>query len=471
MPTLITRLSLPRGAALVAIVLTGAAAARAAAIDQGQAIKLSRQFLASDDSAARENLSKQLAGYRGDIQPVLDQLSRREFQPVKAGYHAEEHFTDRALRKRWPDDLLYFTVPESYRPDRPTGLIIFLHGGGNTTSRRAPRLVMNFPAKGEEGKNNLLGDVFAATGMIAVGPSAPWNESTSVRWCTRECDDYLADVIAECSSRFNIDPDRVFLIGHSMGGFGAYHHAQRQPDRFAAVVVNAGSWSRGYLPMFRGTPLCIVQGIRDARKGQRWHYTDVAYARHTDKLLTKYKIDHTYYEHDGEHAVHFGREWIAKYLHSAAELRRDPYYPQIVVATPVGFRRDCCSSVKHNRWLTLDKASEGEIEYDELYTNGTEEFDKWRLRHRTAKHSGAAIEAVNRGDNTIAVTTQNVKQYTLWLHPKMVKIDAPVKVIVNGKQRFHAAVKPSLATALESYDRRRDWGLIYPIKIEFDRKE
>ena len=28
--------------------------------------------------------------------------------------------------------------------------------------------------------------------------------------------------------------------------------------------------------------------------------------------------------------------------------------------------------------------------------------------------------------------------------------------------------EPSLLTALESYERRGDWGLIYPIKIELD---
>jgi hypothetical protein len=39
-------------------------------------------------------------------------------------------------------------------------------------------------------------------------------------------------------------------------------------------------------------------------------------------------------------------------------------------------------------------------------------------------------------------------------------------VRVDGKVRFAGMVRPSLATALESYERRRDWGLIYPIKIQ-----
>ena len=48
------------------------------------------------------------------------------------------------------------------------------------------------------------------------------------------------DVISECEERFNIDPDRVFLFGHSMGGFGGYHQALRGPDRFASIIISSG---------------------------------------------------------------------------------------------------------------------------------------------------------------------------------------------------------------------------------------
>src|SRR5690606_9899506 len=116
-------------------------------------------------------------------------------------------------------------------------------------------------------------------------------------------------------------------------------------------------------------------------------------------------------------------------------------------------------------------STDGEIQVDELYTNGAEDFDKWRLNHRTAKHPGAAIHAINRGNNTFAVTTQNVKKFTVWLHPKMVDITSPVTIIVNGKTQFSAKVNPMLITALQSYRRRQDWGLIYPIKIPFGRDD
>jgi predicted esterase len=439
------------------------------ASDTAQAVKLSRAYLASGDRAERRKLAKELAAYDGEIEPVLAKLSARTYERMRSGYRPEQKFWDPELRKKHPDDLLYFTVPKSYRPDRPAGLIVFMHGGSKSSSRRAPRVFMNFPGDGDTEEDTMqLGNVFEATGMIAVGPSAPWNEKSNVRWCLEESDEYIADVIADCQTRFNIDPDRVILMGHSMGGFGAYHHALRQPDRFAAVIVGSGSWKLGYWPVVRGTPLCIVHGVRDAVKGERLHYTDIAYARETDKLFTKLGLDHTYYEHDGKHGIHYGKKYFAKYLRAAKDLRRDPYYPHIALASPNGYSTTCTSAVKHNRWLTLDEATEGKLTYDELRTNGAKEFDDWKLTHTTSQRTGAAIEAVNRGDNTVAVSTQNVARFTVWLHPRMIDVKKPVKVVVNEETRFNQRVEPSLATALESYERRRDWGLIYPMKVEID---
>ena len=451
---------------LIAVTLLASSEALAADLHPEDAVVLARRFLESSDSRERKALAAQLASYRGAIDPVLTRLRARTYNRVEAGFHPEKSFSVPALREKHPDDLLYFNVPPDYSPKEPTGLIVFMHGGSNTSSRRAPRLTLDFPPEGTpENESNQLGNVFNATGLIAVGPSAPWDEESYYRWCLRESDEYLADVIRECGSRFHIDPDRVILVGHSMGGFGAYHHAQRQPDRFSSIVAHAGSWSLGYLPAMRGTPLCIIQGVNDAREGVRWHYTDVEYARLTHKLLTGYQLEHTYYEHAGKHAVAEGKEHIAKYLAVAKNLRRDPYCSRVTIATPAGFRRNYCSALADNRWLSINDTLPGNLRYDELVTNDADDFHAWRLSHQVSERSGAMIDAVNRGHNQITLTTANVAECTVWLHPRMVDVAKPINIVLNGKQVFANRVQPSLFVALESYERRHDWGLIYPIKI------
>ena len=161
--------------------------------------------------------------------------------------------------------------------------------------------------------------MFAATGRITVGPSAPWDTETSYRWCVAGADNYLADVIEECKSRFNIDPDRVFLLGHSMGGFGAYHHVQRAPDRFAAVIANSGSWTEAYWPVIRGTPLCIVQGVHDARPECAGITPTSRTAARPTSCSRPRGIDHTYLEQNGNHAIAYGRKLIAQYVRIGQE--------------------------------------------------------------------------------------------------------------------------------------------------------
>ena len=59
-------------------------------------------------------------------------------------------------------------------------------------------------------------------------------------------EEYLADVIEEVGSRYAIDPNRIFVMGYSMGGYGAYHIAQTQPDRYAGIIAVSGAWEAAH---------------------------------------------------------------------------------------------------------------------------------------------------------------------------------------------------------------------------------
>lgn len=47
------------------------------------------------------------------------------------------------------------------------------------------------------------------------------------------------DAIREVKGMLDIDPDRVYLLGHSMGGWGAWHLGLSHPNLFAAIVPMA----------------------------------------------------------------------------------------------------------------------------------------------------------------------------------------------------------------------------------------
>jgi len=176
------RVSRLRPVLFAAILAAWPGIARGQDLSESAAVEISRAYLASHSRTERQQLAARLATYDGDVSAVLEQLQSRAFPKVASGYFAAKHFSNPDLLARNPNDLLYFVVPRAYRPDRPTGLIVFLHGGGSTTTRLAPQATLNFPVAESPADTHRSGDMFDATGMIAVGPSAPWDTLTSYRW-------------------------------------------------------------------------------------------------------------------------------------------------------------------------------------------------------------------------------------------------------------------------------------------------
>jgi hypothetical protein len=176
------------------------------------------------------------------------------------------------------------------------------------------------------------------------------------------------------------------------------------------------------------------------------------------------------------HSVGYGKQYILEFFEASRKLRRDPFFPHVVLASPVGYSAAKCYPVRHNRWITLDSTTEGPLEYDALQSNGrghskdgpAEEWSQWELRYKKVQRSGAMIEAVNLGQNRLNVTITNVSRFTLWLHPQMVDFAEPIRITLNGQPCGNRRITPSLATLLESFERRRDWGLVYPAKITLE---
>ncbi|HEY6331822.1 MAG TPA: prolyl oligopeptidase family serine peptidase [Blastocatellia bacterium] len=56
----------------------------------------------------------------------------------------------------------------------------------------------------------------------------------------------LDEMIADAQRVFKTDPDRVYLSGHSMGGYGTWYQATRRPDKWAAIAAQSGATDESY---------------------------------------------------------------------------------------------------------------------------------------------------------------------------------------------------------------------------------
>jgi predicted peptidase len=131
-------------------------------------------------------------------------------------------------------------VPRNWSASASMPVMLFLHGAGE---RGSDGLKPTQVGLGSEIRFNP-----AYVPAIVVFPQAPEDE----RWIGEPADAALRALDA-AMTEFHGDPDRVYLTGLSMGGFGAWHLALMQPHRFAAMVVVCG----GIVP--HGSALSVRQ--------------------------------------------------------------------------------------------------------------------------------------------------------------------------------------------------------------------
>jgi polyhydroxybutyrate depolymerase len=129
-------------------------------------------------------------------------------------------------------------VPPSYDGCTPVPLVMMLHGYSATAAEE--ELYLNITAQAD------------ARGFIYAKPDGTVDKSGLQFWNADDacCDlydvpvddsTYLSSVLTQVQGLYNIDKKRVYVMGHSNGGFMAYRMACDHADQIAAIVSLAGA--------------------------------------------------------------------------------------------------------------------------------------------------------------------------------------------------------------------------------------
>lgn len=143
-------------------------------------------------------------------------------------------------------------VPSSFRPDGPAmPLVITMHGtGGNEGTLFDGDAYKQGPLKQAAEKHEML-------------VASPLGRGVTEYRGIGEND--VFEVLEAVRSRYRIDPARIYLTGHSMGGTGAAYLALHHPDLFAAVAPLAAAYSFPWLARNAVTvPFLWIGGAEDA---------------------------------------------------------------------------------------------------------------------------------------------------------------------------------------------------------------
>lgn len=245
----------------------------------------------------------------------------------------------------------------------------------------------------------------------------------------------LDEVMLDVKHRYRIDEDRIYLSGHSMGGYGTWFQATRRPDLWASVSPQAGYADYAlYYPLMRDSgaatqrrfqeqllrdwspltfaenllyvPAYIVHGAKDDN-------VSVEHSRRMAARLGELRYDYVYDENPE------GRHWWGP---------RGKYYGTEVVDKPPIWT----FFQKHPRRATSPRHV--------IYSTDTLRYSKayWvQIDELETANQLARIEAEISAPNAIALHLANIRQLTLQLGAGLVDREQPLSVSVGNQTLFH----------------------------------
>jgi predicted peptidase len=153
---------------------------------------------------------------------------------------------DKVISKRVQLKYLLY-LPQDYDPksDKRWPLVLFLHGAG------------------ESGKDLDKVKVHGPPKLVARGKQFPFilvsPQSPKFGWDV----DALKALLDEIKEKHRVDPDRIYVTGLSMGGFGTWALAAAYPKEIAAIAPICGGGEPIWARRIKNIPAWVFHGGKD----------------------------------------------------------------------------------------------------------------------------------------------------------------------------------------------------------------
>ncbi len=178
---------------------------------------------------------------------------------------------------------------------------------------------------------------------IAMPSDCLWGDGSGyVRHENEDAEKWIMDDVPRCLQQFvpQLQIDRIFLAGQSMGGFGALRLGMKYASRIAGISAHSSVTELAQLPQFVRASLqeYLIAGEEDAdilhwARKHRSILPPIRFDcgtedgllsgnRALNHALEKERIPHTYEEHPGGHEWSYWREHLSRTLRFFSEIVR-----------------------------------------------------------------------------------------------------------------------------------------------------
>ena len=332
---------------------------------------------------------------------------------------------------------IFVYVPESYSEDRPTPLIVALHGTGGS----GENVLRMWSATAEE-----LG--FLVLAPSEAGENVGWgfrdreraSVEASLRWMRR---------------RFNVDESRIHLTGVSRGGHATWDIGMRRPDRFASLSPMIGGPQRAgndgnlrYLENIARVPIRDLQGAGDSPGLIRS-------LEHAFELLERFGAEDAKFIQQPNlgHSFRFDEVDWSSFL----KARKEPWSENLV-------RMSAREDEVQNAWIRIDELGASVEERFALRPPAgrwkrLDEEGKLRFVYKEFLTRTARLEVQREGPGRFRTKVDGVKRFRIFLRqedlPRKSRKKARIRVRVGTRSQVLEA-EPDARVLLETFVERFD---------------
>jgi hypothetical protein len=316
-------------------------------------------------------------------------------------------------------------LPSRYDPRIEWPLVFAMHGGPPGTAAQARSGAERMVGVWAEAAEN-AGWIVAAP---ALTPSVIAGARTELRLPYELFHPEQASaVIAALRARYRINSDRIVSTGISLGSNYSIAFATSHPGWFSAIVpVSTEGDSRELLLRNLMTvPVYVLEGSQDK------NIREIGGPRALRDIVSSFGYDLTYRE--------FG---------DRAHEGFDEHYPDVL------------------RWLDLRPRQVYPRDVIRVPNTAIMPIDR-RVHWIEADTRQAFVKATITGPSRIDITARWARTLKVYLHDRLVNLDRPIDVWVNGVKVLSRNVPRSAATALRGARSRGDERLIDAAEIGVD---
>ena len=157
-----------------------------------------------------------------DVFPISRSISYGSLDTAKV------RFISRSLSRHGVKYKYQVFVPDNWSPRQRWPIILFLHGAGE---RGSDGFIQTQVGIGEALRKNR--SRFPAIVVMPQCQNDRW-------WSMPDMEELALATLAAATKEFKGDPRRTYLTGISMGGYGTWDIAAKNPHKFAAIVPISG---------------------------------------------------------------------------------------------------------------------------------------------------------------------------------------------------------------------------------------